>query len=122
MLDGGTFILFNLIGFGCMIYGILASSILAKPLALLSILALMFLAFTMLQPQPVGVATNTTTTVKTFNINNTLVTNSTSSDSSQQVWIGSNLTRILPWIYFGFSFIPVYFLCASTFGKKGLFN
>ena len=70
MFDGGTFILFNIIGFGTMIFGILSSSILAKPLALLSMLALMFLAFGMLQPQPVGVATTTTTTIKTFNINN----------------------------------------------------
>lgn len=120
MFDGGTFLLFSVLGTGTMIYGLISDSILAKPMALLSILAFMFLAFSMLQPQPVGITTNSTTIVKNYNVTgNTIMSNSTDTNTSQQIWIGSNLTRILPWIFFGFSFIPVYFLARTTFPGKG---
>lgn len=110
MFELGTFILFNIIGFGCMIFGLVSNSILAKPLALLSILALMFLAFSLLQPQNIGISTNETSTITDG------TTTWTENKNHDDVYIGNNLTRILPWIYFGFSFIPVYFLARTNFG------
>lgn len=95
MLELGTFILFNGLGFGLMGYGTQSSLPLAKPLALFSMISFLVLAFWMLQPDDVGMVNAETWTdgTNTWNKNYT------------EVWIEDEFTDYLQWMYFGFGLL-----------------
>lgn len=107
LLDGGTFTLFNLFGFGFFIASLLFKRnatmtdtslwLLAKPFALLSMLVFLILAFWMLQPNAVGTTQNTTLSdgITTW------------TESNEVVWISDQFTNFLQWVYFGLSMLSL---------------
>lgn len=97
MLEIGTFILFNVLGFGTTIYGTKSALPLAKPLALLGMLAFLVLAFWMLQPDDVGTFEQETWTdgATTWNSNST------------QILISDEFTNYLQWVYFGLAMLAL---------------
>ena len=102
MLELGAFALFNMLGFGTMAYGTQSTLPLAKPFALLSIMAFIILSFWMLQPEDIG-------TVRTSVISDGATT---WNDTTESVWISDEFTNMLQWVYFGLSFLA--FLVFAT--------
>jgi hypothetical protein len=107
LLDAGTFVLFNLFGFGFFAASIKFKRnanmdntslwLLAKPFAILSMLAFLILAFWMLQPSAVGI---TRTAVTTDGI-------TTWNETEELIWISDQFTNFLQWVYFGLSMLAL---------------
>lgn len=95
MLEIGTFLLFNFLGIGTTIYGTKSALPLAKPLALLGMIAFLVLAFWMLQTDNIGYEQSETWTdgSTTWNKNQTTV------------YITDEFTDYLQWIYFGMAML-----------------
>ena len=91
LLELGTFIVFNILGFGLTVYGTQASLPLAKPLALFGMISFLVLAFWMLQPTDVGVTKTSTATDGS----------TTWTQTTESTWISDEFTNYLQWVYFG---------------------
>lgn len=108
MLELGTFILFNGLGFGLMGYGTQSSLPLAKPLALFSMISFLVLAFWMLQPDDVGMVYG----AEEWNDG----TSTWTKNATENIMIADEFTNYLQWMYFGFSL-----LAFMVFGSKVIF-
>lgn len=99
MLEVGTFVLFNILGFGLMGYGTQAQLPLAKPLALFAMLAFLIMAFWMLQPEDIGMINITNSTITDG------VTTWTEDKAQEQIIISDEFTNFLQWVYFGLAML-----------------
>ncbi len=93
MLELGTFVLFNLFGFGFLMYGGLKHLPMSGLLHIVSMVIFFGLGFMMLDVQDIG-TTNT-------------ITDGTTIWTDQKIFMGDNETDIMIWIYFGMATIAL---------------